>query len=389
MLYKICVVSGSRSDYGLLRELLFRMNANKAIDLDFVVTGAHLSEEYGNTQQEILDDGFAFLPIQLPLEDDSKNGIANATGKALCMFSDHYSVSKPELVVVLGDRYEVFAAVIAARMNGIPVAHISGGDVTEGALDDCIRHSITKMSQLHFAGCEQSRRRIIQMGEQPDLVYNVGEPGVENCIKMNFYSPKELSNMMDFDFLKTDYAVVTFHPVTLDNDSGIGELYELINALDSVGFLNYIITMANADAGGKSINEIWKEESKKHDNWFIVSSLGVKKYLSVVSYAKVVIGNSSSGIVEAPSIGIPTVNVGDRQKGRMVAESVINCKSKKIDIENAIKLALSDEYQNKAKHVTSPFGDGTTSERIEHIIIDYLQKRNNTSCVKRFFDIDY
>jgi len=388
-LHKICVVTGTRADYGLLRALLFRLYANKEVELHLLVTGSHLSDAFGNTQQEISNDGFVnYARLPIPLEDDSKGGMADSTGAALCRFSKYFNSNPPDILVVLGDRYEILAAVIAARMQGIPVAHISGGDVTEGAIDDEIRHSITKMSQLHFPGCEQSRQRIIQMGEQPNTVFNVGELGVENCLKLELLSREDLARSISFDGILDDYCIVTFHPVTMENNTGDRQVKELIQAMNEIPNMNFIITMANADAGGRSINDIWIEEGKTHNNWMVVSSLGVVRYISAMKYAKAVIGNSSSGIVEAPSIGVPTVNIGDRQKGRMLAKSVISCAPSSLEIKNAIKNALSQNYQALSKRINSPFGDGHTSSLIEQYIIDYLNEKSCTLS-KQFYDIQF
>ena len=387
MSYNVCVVTGTRADYGLLRELLFRLKNNEEIDLNLLVTGSHLSEAFGNTQQEIINDGFdKYVSISIPIEDDTKGGIAKATGVALYKFADYFELNTPDMVVVLGDRYEILAAVIAARMQGISVAHISGGDVTEGAIDDSIRHSITKMSQIHFPGCELSRLRIIQMGEQPDTVFNVGEPGVENCLKMELLGREELARDISFDRILHDYAVVTFHPVTMENNTGIKQVKELIRAMDSLPDMNYVVTMANADAGGRSINEIWVEEGKRHDNWIVVTSLGVQRYLSTMKYSKLVIGNSSSGIVEAPSMGIPTVNIGDRQKGRMLAQSIITCFPSCSDIIESCRIALSKEFRLKLKNIISPFGDGHTSILIEQHIMSFFKNKEKFTG-KHFYDI--
>lgn len=388
MKYKVCIITGTRADYGLLRNLIFRLYNNEKIDFRLVVTGSHLSDKFGNTQDEIVKDGIEkYVKIPIMLEDDSKSGMAKATGDAMIKFAEYFNNEAPDLLIVLGDRYEILAAVIAARMCGIAIAHMSGGDITEGAIDDAIRHAITKMSELHFPGCEQSARRLIQMGEQPENVYNVGEPGVENCLNMNFLSRKELRKNLDFSFVEKSYCVVTFHPVTLENNTGIGQVKELIQAMDSIPDMGYIVTMANADAGGRAINDYWLHEQKKHENWLVVPSLGVVRYLSAVRYAKAVIGNSSSGIVEAPALGIPTVNIGDRQKGRMIADSVVCCEPLCESIVKAIKNAISEEFHIMAKNADSPFGDGTTSERIEKIIIEYLEK-NKLKNEKRFYDID-
>lgn len=386
--YQICVVTGTRAEYGLLRRLLFRFKINKYVELKLFVTGSHLDRRFGNTQKEIVSDGFEdYLKIEIPLEDDSKEGMAYATGIALQKFAEEFANYKPDIMIVLGDRYEIFAAGVAAHLSGIPIGHIGGGDVTEGAVDDAIRHSLTKMSNLHFPGCEQSARKIIQMGEQPDSVFNVGEPGVENCININFMSREELALDLKFDNIRGEYSVVTFHPVTLERNTAVEQVHEVIQALNQIPGMSYVITMANADAGGRKINSIWLEESKKYSNWLVVSSLGVVRYLSAMKYAKLVIGNSSSGIIEAPSIGVPTINIGDRQKGRMCAESIINCAPQKEQIVSAIEKGLGDLFQKKAKNVKSPFGDGTTSKQIEKIVMEYL--KNDKQIEKSFYEIDF
>ena len=388
-MYKVCVVTGTRADYGLLRQLLKKLKNNVSIDLQLVVTGSHLSEKFGNTQTEIQSDGFLdYIKLPIPIEDDSKQGMAIATGVAMQKISDIFVQIRPELLVVLGDRFEILASATAAHMLGIPVAHISGGDVTEGAVDDAIRHCITKMSSLHFPGCEQSRRRIIQMGEHPNTVFNVGEPGVENCLKLELMERGELANNLQFEYIYDDYSVVTFHPVTMENNTAKQQLYVLINAMNQFSDMAYIVTLANADAGGRLINDIWLQEGKKHNNWLVVSSLGVKRYLSAVKYAKLVIGNSSSGVVEAPSMHTPTINIGDRQKGRMMAESVICCEPNCEDIVNAMNNALTDAFQENARHIKSPFGGGTTSNLIVNHILDFLGNSCDTQ-KKSFYDIDF
>lgn len=387
--YKVCVITGTRAEYGLLRELLFKFRDNNKIDLTLVVTGSHLDNSFGNTQEEIIEDGFPdYIKIPIPMDNDSKEGMAISAGVAMSRFAGLFTNYKPDIIVVLGDRFEIFAAASAAHFIGIPVAHISGGDITEGAVDDAVRHCLTKISSLHFTGCEQSAMRVIQMGEQPDRVFNVGEPGVENCLNMELMSRKELSESIKFKDVLKDYSVVTFHPVTMEDNTAVSQVYELIAAMDRQNGMSYVITMANADAGGRAINDIWIKEGKKRSNWLVVTSLGVLRYLSAVKYAKLVIGNSSSGIFEAPAMGTPTINIGDRQKGRMMAESVICCAPHKIEIIKAIKIALTNEFQEKAKHINSPFGDGTTSSQIVNIILEYLKNKGKTN-KKHFYDIDF
>lgn len=387
--YQICVITGTRSEYGLLRELLFRLKENNEIVLKLVVTGSHLSDTFGNTQIEIIKDGFIdYKKIPIPMDNDSKAGMAVSAGVAMIKFAEFFIDYKPDMMIVLGDRFEIFAATSAAHFSGIPVAHISGGDITEGAVDDAIRHCVTKMSYLHFTGCEQSSKRVIQMGEHPNRVFNVGEPGVENCLNMKLLSRQDLSVDLTFDGIVGDYSVVTFHPVTMENNTAVSQVYELIKAMDSFRDMSYIITMANADAGGRTINEIWVEEGARRPNWLVVTSLGVLRYLSLVKYAKLVVGNSSSGVVEVPSMGIPTINIGDRQKGRMMAESVICCKPDCGEIISAMKVAMKDEFLNRDKCIKTPFGDGTTSEQIMKIVTKYLENKGETN-EKHFYDIDF
>lgn len=387
--YQVCVVTGTRAEYGLLRQLLFKLHANQEFSVKLVVTGAHLSQAYGNTQDEIRSDGFLdYIAIPIPMEDDSKAGMAVSTGVALAKFAELFREYRPDVMIVLGDRFEIFAAVSAAHLCGVPVAHLSGGDVTEGAVDDAIRNSVTKMSSLHFPGCEESARRIIQMGEHPSTVFDVGEPGVENCRNIQLISREELADNLNFSGVKENYSVVTFHPVTMEENTAEKQLYALIQAMDAFADMHYIITMANADAGGRAINGIWLKEGAKRKNWLVVQSLGVLRYLSAVKYAKLVIGNSSSGIYEAPALGTPTINIGDRQKGRMMAESVICCEPEQSAIENSMDAALGDAFQTAALHVKSPFGDGTTSDQIVNILLDYLKNRADTT-QKRFYDIEF
>lgn len=387
--HQIGVITGTRAEYGLLRNLIFKLKENKSIDFKLIVTGAHLCEKFGNTQSEIIKDEINnYIKVPIPIDDDSKDGMSLSAGIAMSNFAKLFSKYKPDLLIVLGDRYEIFSAVSAAHLAGIRVAHIGGGDITEGAVDDAIRHCITKMSNLHFPGCEQSRKRIIQMGEQPQYVFNVGEPGVENCLDLEKMSRKALAESLNFDIVNSDYSLVTFHPVTMENNTGAEQVYELIHAMDKLKDMFFIITMANADAGGRAINDIWIKEGKKRKNWLVVTSLGVVRYLSAMKYAKLVIGNSSSGIIETPSMGIPTINIGDRQKGRMMAESVISCLPIEKDISNSMNIALTDDFQEASKHVYSPFGNGNTTDQIICYVLDYLNSKQENN-EKHFYDIDF
>lgn len=387
--YQVCVVTGTRAEYGLLRRTIFQLREREAVELHLVVTGSHLSRRFGNTQNEIVEDGITdYHCIELPLEDDSRLGMANAMGTAIIKFAGYFSTASFDMLVVLGDRFEIFAAVTAAHLLGIPIAHISGGDVTEGAVDDAIRHSITKMSSLHFPGCADSAARIVQMGEHPDTVFNVGEPGVENCLRLELLSRGALAEELKLEDILTDYAMVTFHPATMEDNTAETQTYELIQAMDMFADMSYIITMANADAGGAAINAIWLKESQSRANWHFCASLGSLRYLSAVKYASAVIGNSSSGLVEAPVLNTPTVNIGSRQKGRMQADSVISCAPEKGQIAEAMRTVFGEAFHTRTAGTVSPFGDGTTSAQIADKIVEYLESENRSK-QKQFFDIPF
>lgn len=388
MIHNVCVVTGSRADYGLLRSLLFRLRNDEGISLQLVVAGSHLSDVFGNTQKEIESDGFEInARIAIPLEGDSKAEMARAAGAALIAFADYFEKNCPDLLIVLGDRFEIFAACAAATIQGVAIAHISGGDVTEGALDDTFRHCITKMSFLHFPGCKKSAERIVQLGEDPFRVFEVGEPGVENCLSVPFLSISELQADLGFDIIGKPYSIVTFHPVTNENNTAKEQVAELISALENFPDMNFIITKANADAGGRAINEIWDEQTNAHANWLLVSSLGVERYISAMKYAVMIIGNSSSGIVEAPAMKTPTINIGDRQKGRMMAESVISCAPVADEITKAMNKAMTPEFKAITANVQNPFGDGNTSEKIMRKIKEFLSL-DNKDIKKVFYDLE-
>ena len=387
--YRVCVITGTRAEYGVLRKLLFRCKNSDEIFLQLIVTGSHLSNSFGNTQNEIIEDGFTdFIKVPIPMGDDSKKGMAVTTGVAVTKFAEVFEKNNFDIIVVLGDRFEILSAAIAAHLMGIPIAHISGGDVTEGAVDDAIRHCITKMSSIHFPGCYQSAKRIVQMGEQPETVFNVGEPGIENCLNTDFLTREDLASELNFVGINKNYCTVTFHPVTMEKNTAELQLHQLIEAMDSFSEMYYVITMANADAGGRSINDIWLEESKKHSNWLVVTSLGIRRYLSAVKYSQLVIGNSSSGIIEVPSFGVPTINIGDRQKGRMMADSVISCDPNYEAVSAAMSMGLSQDFKSKSKQGVSPFGDGHTSAQILDKILWFLKEKNGVT-EKHFYDIDF
>ena len=384
MTRKVCVVTGSRAEYGLLRWVMQGIKDEQTLTLQVIATGMHLSPHFGNTYREIEGDGFVIdRKVEILTGDDTPVGIAKSMGNGMIGFADVLNELCPDLIVVLGDRFEIFSAVAAALVAQIPVAHIHGGELTEGNFDDSLRHSITKMSHLHFTAAEEYRNRVIQMGESPDRVFNVGGLGVENIARIDLIRKDELEQELKFAFQKQN-LIVTFHPVTLERDSGVKQMIELLNALDSFPELGLIFTMPNADTGGRWITDLIENYVESHSNALSFKSLGAKRYLSVMACVDGVIGNSSSGLLEAPSLRVGTVNVGDRQRGRIQAESVISCEPNRIAIQEAIIKLLSIEFQGKVQKVVSPFGKGGTSSKI----VNHVMKANLTDIrIKKFIDL--
>lgn len=382
---KICVVTGTRAEYGLLKPLIKRINDDNEVELQLVVTGMHLSPEFGLTYHEIEEDGFCITDKnEMLLSSDTPNGITKSIGLATIGFADIFTRNEPDMIVLLGDRYEIFAAATAAMIHRIPIAHIHGGELTEGAVDDAIRHSITKMSTIHFASTEEYRNRVIQLGEQPQNVYCVGALGVENIKKQKLLSKEELGKSINF-CLDRPYVVVTYHPVTLESDAAEIQIKNLLNALDCFKEYKIIFTKANADTEGRIINQLIDEYVKQNrDRAVAVTSLGMVRYLTALKYCEMVIGNSSSGILEAPSFQIPTVNIGNRQKGRVRSESVIDCGYDESQIIETIKRAEHIKKSEKCKQVTNLYEGLDTSNRIYQKIKEYLY--NGTSN-KTFYDM--
>ncbi|MBR4470669.1 MAG: UDP-N-acetylglucosamine 2-epimerase (hydrolyzing) [Erysipelotrichaceae bacterium] len=361
---KICAVTTTRADYGIMRPLLLKLNKADWADLVLAVTGTHLLKQFGNTVKEIEKDDLKIdkkISIMSKANDNPVE-TGNIMSKTVSKFTEYFEESKPDVVLLLGDRFETFEVAAAATVCRIPVIHIAGGETTEGAIDEVFRHSITKMSYLHLASTEAYKNRIIQLGEDPKRVFNTGALGVENVLNVKCLSKDELSEQLNFD-LEKPYAVVTFHPVTLENNSAIQQLNELLKVLHKHQEMNFIITKANADLAGEQINAQLDKFALKNKNCIVVSSLGTLKYFSAIRYSECVIGNSSSGIVEVPSFGKPTINIGDRQKGRIQSNSVINCKPIESDIEKALNKALKFK-----KEVVNPYGDGKTSDKMVKII---------------------
>ena len=341
---KICVITGTRAEYGLLSRLMRMIKDSDMTQLQVVATNMHLSPKYGNTYKEIEADGFT-IDKRVPIIDEQATNDGHSTvlemSRALSGFADAYRDLNPDMVVVLGDRYEILAAAAAALIMRIPIAHISGGDVTEGAFDDAIRHSITKMSQLHFPSTEEYRKRVIQLGEQPDRVFNVGALGVENIKKMPLMSKVEIENEIGFS-IDDNTILVTYHPVTLGNRTAKDDIEDFVAALEEHKDLRVIFTMPNSDTGSKFIVDAVNDfVAKNPERAKAYKSLGVVRYLSVMRQVAAVVGNSSSGLVEVPSFGIPTLNIGDRQKGRLAADSVYNCSPDKESVLKGLEMVMS------------------------------------------------
>lgn len=385
---KVCVVTGTRAEYHLLYPLMKAISKDKDLELLLAVTGAHLSSKYGNTYQDIEKDGF-HIDAKIPIleKDDKPKDINTAMSHAIVGFSEYFGKEKPDIIVLLGDRYELLSAAIAAMNYRLPIAHLHGGETTEGAIDECIRHAISKMSYLHFTSCEAYRRRVIQLGESPERVFNVGAIGLENIKQQQLLSLEELSNSLNFS-LDRPFAVVTFHPVTLEEGTAEEEFTQLLEALDCFPELKMIFTKANADSGGLLINQMIDRYAKKNaDRCVAVFSLGMVRYLTALHYAAVVIGNSSSGIIETPSFKVPTVNIGDRQKGRIQAKNILNCKPEKEEIRFMIEKALSYEFKQDVKDTESPYGDGVVSEKILLHIKEALER--GIELKKSFYNVPF
>jgi GDP/UDP-N,N'-diacetylbacillosamine 2-epimerase (hydrolysing) len=383
---KICVVTGSRAEYGLLYWLMKEIQQDAGLELQVIVTGMHLSPEFGLTYKEIEKDFSINKKIEMLLSSDTPIGISKSMGLAQISFAEAYAEINPDIIVVLGDRFEIFSAVSAAMISRIPIAHIHGGEATEGLIDESIRHSITKMSHLHFAATEEYRRRIIQLGEDPDRVFNVGAVGLDNIRKLDLLSKDDFEKSIDFKLNENNY-LVTFHPVTLEPGSAETQFQQLLEALDELNNAHLIFTKANADTDGRIINMmIDKYISANSDKAIAFTSLGPIRYLSALRHVDAVVGNSSSGLIEAPSFKIGTINIGDRQKGRVKAASVIDCVPTKESISNALDIVGSPQFKEKLKTVINPYGVGGASTEI----CKKLATTNLDHIVfKSFFDLPF
>jgi GDP/UDP-N,N'-diacetylbacillosamine 2-epimerase (hydrolysing) len=367
---KICVVTSSRADYGLLYYLLKEIELDNDMHLQLIVTGTHLSNEFGLTYKEIEKSFKIDKKLEIQLISDTALGISKSMGFAQISFSEVYEELRPELLIVLGDRYEIFSAATAAMVSRIPIAHISGGETTEGVIDEAIRHSLTKMSHLHFVSTEEYKNRVIQLGENPNTVFNVGALGIDNIKKLNLLERKKLEKLINFKFNQRN-ILVTFHPVTLEKSTSKQQFQELLNSIDKLKDTSIIFTKSNSDIDGKVINRMIDEYVLINDNTIAFDSMGQINYLSALKVVDAVVGNSSSGLTEAPSFGIGTINIGDRQKGRINLDSVINCNPLEKSIDIAIKEMYSVKFQRILKSVKNPFGNGNASKKIQNIIKNY------------------
>lgn len=380
---KICVVTGSRAEYGILRGLMKAIMDDPGLTLQIIATNQHLSKLQGETYKEMERDGF-IIDCKVYMADDDAPDNANNTAKAISRgvsgFADAFDVLQPDLLLILGDRYEMLAVASTALIYKIPIAHLHGGEITEGAFDDAIRHAITKMSHLHFTSTEAYRKRVIQLGEQPDRVYNVGSLGVENVLKNDYMSKEEIEQSLNFHI--TDKCFLcTYHPVTLSNLSSETQVFNLLEALDNYRDYHIIFTYSNSDTNSQIIiKRIQEYVERNGGRCMFIPSLGQKRYFSALRYMTAVIGNSSSGIIEVPSFGIPTLDIGDRQKGRIVADSVIHCGYSSEEIREGLERVLS----NGNKTINNPYYKEGTCDAILNVIKAYPL---DNLVQKHFFDI--
>lgn len=380
---RICVLTATRAEYGLLKRVICKLRQEDYFDVRVVVTGAHLSPEFGLTYKEIEEDGIAIdEKIEILLSSDSPAAVTKSMGLAMIGFADYLERLKPDLLLVLGDRYETLAVCCAAMNQRIPIAHLYGGETTEGAVDEAMRHAITKMSYLHFTSTESYRKRVIQMGEEPNRVFNVGSLGVENVLKEKLLTKLELEESLNWK-LNMPYAVVTFHPVTLEEQTAEKQIIALLTAINRNPQYHYLFTKGNADCDGRIINQRIDEFVSQHNNCRVFVSLGMKRYLSAVKYASFVIGNSSSGIIEVPSFKIPTINIGDRQKSRIQADSIKNCAATSLEIDQCIKSIKTV----KIRYLANPYEKKNVATFIVKTIKNILIE-DKISIKKKFYDLE-
>ncbi|GAC06783.1 MAG: UDP-N-acetylglucosamine 2-epimerase (hydrolyzing) [Alteromonadaceae bacterium] len=381
---KIGVFTGTRAEFGLLYWLLKDIEKDPELDLKLFVSGMHLSPEFGLTYKSIESEGFKIdEKIETLLSSNSKIGVAKSIGLGVLGYTDALSRQKPDALVILGDRFEALAIAQTAMILGIPIVHLHGGEITEGAYDDAIRHAITKLSYLHMTSTDEHKRRVIQLGEAPERVFNVGAIGLDHLNRGSFMSVDELSDSLGF-VIKRPYMLVTYHPVTLADEDPETSFKELLDSLSEFPEYQVILTYPNADNGGRSIIPLLENYANTNSERVIaIPSLGQKRYLSAVKHSAAVIGNSSSGIIEVPSLDVATINIGMRQKGRLAAKSVIHCKPYKKDIVNAIHTGITQAYKTNDEEIRNPYGQGDTSSQIITLI-----KKMTAKPYKSFYDLN-
>lgn len=381
---KVCIATGTRAEYGLLKPLMEKMVADSFFDLRILVTGAHLSPEFGLTYKQIEKDGFTIdEKVEMLLSADTDESIVKSMGLAMISFTDSLKRINPDLLIILGDRYEILSLASSALIFKIPIAHIHGGEITTGAYDDAIRHAVTKMSHYHFASTEEYRNRIIQMGENPENVYNVGAIGLDNIANLKLLTKEELASELNIQFKKYNYQI-TFHPATLDKTSPEVQFNTLLEAIDEQEDSFFIFTKANADTNGRIINSLiddYVAQNPQKSKAF--SSLGTLRFLSVLQHSHAIVGNSSSGIIEAPSLKIPTINIGHRQDGRTQAGSVINVDVSKEEILKAFNKVKDQKFTSTLNKIKNPYGTGNTAEKIIKVL-----KEIKPDFVKKFYDLN-
>jgi len=378
---RVCVVTGSRAEYGLLRWVMDGIRRTSGLELLVIATGSHLSPEFGLTYHEVEKDGFLIdRKVEMLLSSDTPVGLAKSMGLGLIGFGEALHQLQPNLLLVLGDRFEIFSAVAAAMVARVPVAHLHGGEASEGAFDEAIRHAITKMSHLHFVAAEDYRKRVIQLGEHPDRVFLVGGVGIDNIKKLNLLDRVALEVSLGFE-LGSRNILVTFHPVTLEDETSQRQMSELLAALETLEDAQLIFTMPNADTGGRKLISMIDQFVAEHANARAFTSLGQLRYLSCIQHVDGVVGNSSSGLTEVPSFGKGTINIGDRQKGRLKASSVIDCEPERQSILEGLRRLFSSDFQETLSAVRNPYGDGGASEKI----VEVLRNHPLDSILKKSF----
>lgn len=381
---KVAVFTGTRAEYGLLYWVMKDIQASELLELQVIVSAMHLSPEFGETWRQVEADGFPVdAKVEMLLSSDTPVGVVKSMGLGAIGYADALDRLKPDMLVVLGDRFEALAVVQAALIMRIPVAHLHGGEITEGAYDDAIRHAITKMSNLHFTAAEQYRQRVIQMGEAPETVFNVGAVGLDHLLRNAPMSLDELSVSLGFE-LKRPYFLVTYHPVTLAEESPEVSFRAMLAALDQFPEYQVILTYPNADNGGRAIIPILEQYARENrERVLAIPSLGFRRYLSALSGASAMIGNSSSGIIEAPAFYVPTVNIGARQLGRLAAESIVHCAPNEVAILDAINVVLTAAFRARTRNVHNPYGQGNAAARIVEVIKHY-----SGPFIKHFHDLE-